>query len=406
MIQPCTLHAVSLSLLALAMAATSCSDDSGSGGAAFSVEWDAEKSIHPDSEGAAVIVISAPEGTPWTAEIIAGEEWVSFDRTSPGSTTTKSGRAGTSLAARNLYLYYWPNRTHEERQATVRFTFDGRPAEELVATQFTTSPEGDVYTNGQAAAWPEIPARSGDADYRYITHLAPMAGGGDTIYTARNYTMCYDRTKFAAWWVAYPLHSSYVGSGRTETWAYDPKLAIDWQAELSRSYPSPQYDRGHQIPNADRNAVAAMQAQTFYFSNMTPQTATLNQQSWAALEKMARDNWICSDTLYVVTGAWWGSGTATTPDRTGRLCPVPDYYFKAFARTSRGNIRRSGDRLGDYAASELKTIAFWCSNSADAGSAREWVCSIAELEQLTGFEFFPTLDPEVKRQRDAASWGL
>ena len=150
-----------------------------------------------------------------------------------------------------------------------------------------------------------------------------------------------------------------------------------------------------------------MQAQTFYFSNMTPQNSSLNQHPWADLEKMARDHWMCSDTLYVVTGAYWNPGsTLTTADRDGKLCPVPNYYFKVFVRTVKGNIRQAGDKLGDYSAGQLKSIGFWVANEGGQGEAKSWVKSVKKIEELTKFEFFPTLPAEVKEKTDAASWGL
>ena len=53
-----------------------------------------------------------------------------------------------------------------------------------------------------------------------------------------------------------------------------------------------------------------MNAQTFYMSNMTPQLNRLNQDMWAKLETKVRAN-NCSDTLYVVTGAYFGAGATT-----------------------------------------------------------------------------------------------
>ena len=89
---------------------------------------------------------------------------------------------------------------------------------------------------------------------------------------------------------------------------------------------------------------------------------------------MARDNWMCSDTLYVVTGAYWNPGsTFATPDIDGKQCPVPNYYFKVFVRTVKGNVRQAGDRLGDYPADQLKSIGFWVENAGGQGTARSWV---------------------------------
>lgn len=62
------------------------------------------------------------------------------------------------------------------------------------------------------------------------------------------------------------------------------------------------YNRGHQLPNADRKVSSLANKQVYYYSNMTPQIASFNSPIWAALEGNVRTKWICSDTLYVVTG--------------------------------------------------------------------------------------------------------
>ncbi len=259
-------------------------------------------------------------------------------------------------------------------------------------------------------AWvaPELPVRVEGANYHYVTHYAPVADKsmGGVMVSKRNFSLCFDKTKRAAAWVAYPMHESYLGSGRVETWEYDPQITKTDQPVLYKGYANgTTWNRGHQIPNADRNAHATMQKQTFYFSNMTPQNGTLNQQAWARLEGKVR-SWSCSDTLYVVTGAHWTNTENKTYDNSGNACPIPTHYFKVVARTIGGNVRTRGDRLGSYPASELQTIGFWVENKAGQGEAKAWVKSVEEIEQLTGFKFFPTLPAEVKKQNFASQWGL
>lgn len=390
-------------VLLAAFVLTACGGDSDSTGV-NRVRWNPEVTVHPDREGAAVLLVEGKIGTPWTAEITSGEEWVSFDRFA--SVTIRRGVVGTSVADRTQYVYYTANPTDHERRAAIRFTFEGEAPVELELVQFSTSSDDDVYHTGNDLVWPEIPARSDGEPYIYVTHFGPLRNlSTGAMYTARNFTLCFDASKRAAWWVAYPVHQAYLGSGRVETWAYDPKLEADIQADLSRSYTG-SYQRGHQCPNADRNVDATMQAQTFYYSNMTPQNGPLNTGPWARLESRVRD-WKCSDTLYVVTGAYWRPGnTVTTTDRLGQICPVPTNYFKVLVRTVEGDIRRPGDRLGDYAPDQLKSIGFWVANASNQGDARQWVRSVAEIEQLAGFEFFPTLPDAVKQQKDPLSWGL
>lgn len=83
-----------------------------------------------------------------------------------------------------------------------------------------------------------------------------------------------------------------------------------------------------------------------------------------------------------------------------------ELLFKVFVRTVKGNIRQAGDKLGDYSAGQLKSIGFWVANEGGQGEAKSWVKSVKKIEELTKFEFFPTLPAEVKEKTDAASWGL
>ncbi len=270
-------------------------------------------------------------------------------------------------------------------------------------------PTGDATPLTRAEVWPELPApiahgQGVTTPDDLLCHTTWCTLDGRTV---RNYTMCFDPSKRGALWVAYPLVAAYTGAQpRPDRWAYDPAIDERLQASVvDRSYPDRAYDRGHQIPNADRNRTAAMQAQTFYCSNSTPQAATLNGGAWARLEERIRRSWICPDTLYVVTGAVWETGR-TTPDRAGRDCPVPDYYFKVLLRTRRGDVRTAGDRLGSYDAAQLRTIGFWVANAEGQRSFKEWTASVEEIERRTGLEFFPTIPAAAKRQHDKRAWGL
>lgn len=262
------------------------------------------------------------------------------------------------------------------------------------------------------AAWPELPLCPEKTDWHYVTHYCMVKNVTEgREVKGRNYTMCFDATKRGAWWVAYPLHQVHLGKGRPDPdpWSFDPELSSTWQADLARGSYNGAYDRGHQIPNADRNAdltPGGMCYQTFYASNATPQASKLNQGEWGELEKKVR-SWVCSDTLYVVTGAYWNPDSSKkTTDKSGNSCPIPDYYFKVVVRTTAGNVRQQGDLLGDYKADQLKAIGFLVANADGQGKAKDWVKSIAEIEHFTGFTFFPSLPEAVKQQKNAAAWGL
>ena len=261
-----------------------------------------------------------------------------------------------------------------------------------------------------AAGWLELPAydagsiastmagttTSSLSDLYYITHRAVMDDK-----TQRNFTLLYDPEMYASYWVAYPLCRRHLSTGRIETWAYDPYVPSEKQLDLRehaygvRDEENRLFDRGHQIPNADRNGIAAMQEQTYYFTNLTPQRAGLNQDIWADLESAVRtavpsNNTIQpSDTVYVVTGAAFkkkgSSDDISTISSNGHVIPLPNYYWKVLLK-----VKRTGESINDACA-----VGFWMEHRSDLKSGgrtyADYVTTVDQIEAWTGFDFFANL---------------
>ena len=236
-----------------------------------------------------------------------------------------------------------------------------------------------------------------------MTHLTELNGTA-----VRNYSICYDKSHKTALWVAYPLHKCYLGSlDRTDEWIYDPEIGNEYQIYVKKAYKEyPTYDRGHQIPSADRNSTRDMNAQTFYFTNQTPQIGQkLNQGIWQKLEEVIRKNYTCSDTLYVVTGAHFANSNTKATDNNGVKVDVPTHYFKVLLRTKSG---MTGKWVNQCEASDLQTIGFWLENKAYSETkVTKAICKkVSEIENLTGFTFFPGIPAEVKNDFNAIDWNL
>lgn len=380
------------------LALTSCSKDEFEGGntsnpsVEYKVSLSANEMVAEATNGA--VNIEGYVGTKWSAIITDGGEFASF---SLREDVIKASGTVTELPTPNiLYFYLKANSERNDREATITFTFEGKSPVRLTLKQLASPFTEDPSTNGFATNWAELPEKIEDQDYIYVSHFAELKNGKD----ARNYTLCFAPEHHAAAWVAYPFHSAYDGNvGRTDDWGYDPKLPEDIQPNLYRSY-SGNYDRGHQMASADRQATDEMNAQTFYYSNMTPQLASLNQQKWATLEGVVR-NQVCSDTLYVVTGADYTTNVGSTTDRDGKECTLPGAYFKVLLRTRKGN---SGKAVQDCNADELQAIGFWMEHKYYS-SIPEPV-SVETIEERTGFEFFPLIPESVKKNFKTSEWKL
>lgn len=346
------------------------------------------------------VVLRAQQGMKYTATLSSEGNWCRFSNDS----TTVSAEMETTDKV--LYIYFDKNPGGEARSADVAVEFaDGVRA----ALRFTQQ----TYDASIAFSreWAELPVCDND-DYVYISHYADMGVKSHV----RNYTMCFDPKHRASLWVAYPLHTSYTSGSatRSDNFGYDPSTSTSYQANLSRSY-SGRYDRGHQIPAADRKCSQTMMDQTFYATNMTPQQSNFNQHLWGYLEGRVR-GMVCADTLYVVTGAWFDGNrdesiAASTTDASGNACPIPTDYFKVLLRTTKGNTKKAVQDITD--ASELKAIAFWLNHNnsgSDISITKEYCMSVSEVERITGFEFFPMIDEsiaaQVKAQCNPSAWGI
>jgi DNA/RNA endonuclease G (NUC1) len=244
--------------------------------------------------------------------------------------------------------------------------------------------------------WIEIPSGGGNSDCITLTHDILVRS-----QSVRSYSMMYDQKEKIAYWVAYPHNPCYIGNtGRTDNWQPDPAVSTSIQPDYFNTISG--YDIGHQIPSADRTVSTLANNQTFYFTNMTPQLGTLNQQMWANLEGQVRNWMTASDTLYVVTGAILKTvgGNETTnyaTDSKGVKVAVPNYYYKVLLRLKGG---------------KYDSIGFWFEHrSYGSGQATAAVTkSVDQIEQLTGFNFFSSLSKTIQDEAEATclpvNWGL
>ena len=240
------------------------------------------------------------------------------------------------------------------------------------------------YAEKENLPLPEIPETvKENSDYQYVTHFIELNGK-----TVRNYSYYYSPDDRIAVWVAYPLNTGLIGSGsRTDDWGYDPKVPRDEQPTLFSGYDG-DYDRGHQLPSADRLNRAANKA-TFYFTNMTPQIGRwFNQSIWANFEGTVR-NWAeASDTLYVVTGCLLEGSRGKAYDNDGKAVTIPGAYFKALLRYSRSSTMS----IGPYSAAGF----YFEHKSYGQGTITDEIrMSIDELEAITGMDFFVNLADKV-----------
>ena len=333
---------------------------------------------------------------------------LSYDGTQDG--WAKVSPESGSGSVNNVMLTYSANGSGESREVALNVSFsDGELVTvTLVQTGDPNASGGDdpdpdpddpwpgLESDPYQSGWMELPAVEDEEGRAFIYHTAEVDG-----QQKRNYSMLYDAAGRIALWVAYPLCGDYIGSGRTDAWGYDPKIPDEYEPLLNHGWPERGFDRGHQIPSGSRNANTAMNCQTFYYTNMTAQVSRFNQGLWANLENRVRGFVSVCDTLYVVTGPIFDSGEPErwTEDNAGNPVAVPDGYFKAVLSYS-------------VSSSTYYSVAFVYDNEEYSRSnpTASDMCSVSEVEAITGFTFFNNLPQSVarsvKNQCEPERWGL
>lgn len=289
----------------------------------------------------------------------------------------------------------------------------------------TPTPDPESGKTGKYG-WYELPAMdikssgkylvdAGDSDLYYAYHLCAGNERGPGGKKARNYTVCFSAEHHCPVWVAAPRHKMYEsGADRTNAYAKDPDIPADIQYNSKSTGGG--CNKGHMLGSAERISSTATNKQVFYYSNIAPQySSSFNTGGggWNNLEDWV-DKQVCSDTLYVVIGAYFEKYT----DRRGYTdspktiefggrddVTRPSMFYYVLLRTKSGS---SGKPLSQCSASELKCAAFIRSHATPKGVkvSENDMMSVSDLEELTGFTYFPNVPQAPKGSYEASDWDL
>ena len=393
-----------------------------------------------------------------------GSDWTSLAYTN-GKVYNSWGRAEACFSVASGVTSLSIKFTLLGEKAT--YTYGGKIDDlllEAVDTQYETVIGGGSGGGGETphllSRYAELPVIDNtNPDYYYNTLYTTTV---KTNKRVRNFSFCYDTRRHNPIWVAFPMHSIYAeGSGRSvvlddqgnpvtddeghtfDPWMKYPDLRDDQQSIIyditgdgkhmfwgnSASQGVRQnngesirmtWTKGHMCMSSSRSGSnLEINLQTFYPVNISPQPnkySGLFSTIWGLTENF---HWqggsqICSDTLYVVTGCYYGDETWTEYDATNwgdqcsysKKCTIPTHQFKLFLRTRDGNTRKA---VHNCSASELKAIGFWMDIFIPTGSSTnlaDYAFSVAQIEKRTGITFFPDIPAEVKEQCNPGDWGL
>ncbi|MDR0931881.1 MAG: DNA/RNA non-specific endonuclease [Victivallales bacterium] len=202
----------------------------------------------------------------------------------------------------------------------------------------------------------------------------------DVVIDRHGYALGYSERYEQPLWVTYRITAEEVrnkSEKRTDDFRVDPYISTG--SAQQEDYRKSGFDRGHLAPAADLAWSPRSMSESFYFSNMSPQTPDFNRGIWRELESKVRDWALAKGELQVVTGPIF----VGTPQFIGQnRVAVPQAYYKVLYAPK---------------TKEPAMIGFILPNR-DAGDRdlSSFAVSVNRISAATGLYFFSVMDQNLR----------
>lgn len=225
------------------------------------------------------------------------------------------------------------------------------------------------------------------AFFCFVTSSLALAGqsflpGGFCPLTLdyTHYSLCYDSDHRQASWVKYELTQELISGKQKRTNNYRPDHSLK-DPVLETDYKGSGFDRGHLLPAADMKLDYQAMSETFFMTNMSPQRPGFNRRIWASIESRVRDLVREHGVAHVVTAGHLTVGL----DRLKTDVSIPEVYYKALYFPKAEIMKAFLIENRDYKNADVE----------------DFLVTVDEVEQLTGFDFFSELPDPLEAQLES-----
>jgi len=237
-----------------------------------------------------------------------------------------------------------------------------------------------------------------------LAHGLPALEKDEKVIHHALLSLVYSEPHEQAKWVAHVIAPDILNGSvsRSNDFRTDPKVPTGTAIEEDYflripnekggiTYDGFGWDRGHLAPSADFRWSKKALSESYFYSNMSPQTPDFNRKSWAALENDLRAYVYREQVpLYVVTGG------VLTPDlplieRSIQKIAIPQFFWKVALDLE-----------------NKRAIGFLMPNQLADYPTEHYATTIDEIEQLTGIDFYAALADDLEQvleqQRQTKDW--
>jgi len=253
----------------------------------------------------------------------------------------------------------------------------------------------DALTTATFTLPTRVAVASATAQYAGNTEFGEPADADpsdDFIVRHPEYTSSYNKNRNTPNWVSYDLEATHFGpEDRCDCFTFDPDLPASFTRYTTNDYTGAGaiagfgIDRGHLARSFDRTSASLDNAFTFYFSNIVPQAADLNQGPWALMENFLGDlARLQNKEVYIVAGV---AGNIGTVKNEGKIV-IPAFTWKVAAIMPRNQGLANITSIND-----LEVIAAIMPNQAGVRNVpwETYKTTVDAVEALSGYDLLALL---------------
>lgn len=221
---------------------------------------------------------------------------------------------------------------------------------------------------------------------------APRTDLPEQILYRKGYTISYNKETMQPNWVAWHLTAEHADGEwqRPSGNAFHEDAEVPTPRASNYDYKGSGWSRGHLCPAGDSKWDKIAMYESFLLSNVCPQHARLNSGDWNDIEQKCRCWAKKYGDIYIVCGPIFYRQEHKTVGHNH--IPVPEAFFKVVACMN----------------GEPKGIGFICKNSEGNNPTDFYVNTIAQVERITHYCFFPNIGkdiaPAVKENANLYNW--
>ncbi|MCX2483546.1 DNA/RNA non-specific endonuclease [Pedobacter sp. MR2016-24] len=211
------------------------------------------------------------------------------------------------------------------------------------------------------------------------------------------YVQSYSSSRGTPNWVSWHLDASNmtkVAARKDDFAGFIGLPATAFQVQ-SNSYSGSGFDRGHNIPSADRSSSANANSATFLMTNMIPQAPQNNQQTWRLMEEYLRNKVLEGNEVYIIMGSYGAGGVGSsggvkTSIADGKVT-VPANVWKIAVIIPTGD----GDLSRVSATTRVIAVNTPNINTIDT-DWKKYRVTVRAIEQATGYDLLSQLPKTVQ----------